>query len=143
MMLTNPTADTADLGPDVELRLIGTIAGPSLPALAQELALALELRPENLILNARACTGMDPDAVRRLLDVCDDVRVTGSQIVVQHPTPTLVWSLAMAGVLRWLTVDYPDAAGTRGQQVPRLSGVDRGPLKTPLQQMAIRRLAGW
>jgi anti-anti-sigma regulatory factor len=101
---------TAVLGPDVELRLSGVIAGTRLPLLAEQLALAMQLRPENLILNTGTCTDIDPDVIRLLLNVCDEARLIGSHIILRHPTPTLTRSLAMAGVLRWLIIDYPDAA---------------------------------
>lgn len=142
-MLTYESTDTVDLGPDVELRLSGTIAGNSLPILATELAHALQLRPESLILNVRDCTGMDPNAIRLLLNACSDARVIGSQIVLHHPAPTLIRALAMAGVLRWLMVDYPDAAVASGLAASVPSSADPGPRKTLLQQMAIRRFAGW
>lgn len=142
-MLTDETTTTATLGPDVELRLTGMITAESLPALSREFAEALQLRPEHVILNLRTCTGMEPDAIRLLLAAGTDAVAMGSQIVLHHPTPALVRSLAMAGVLRWLTIDYPDAALARGCTEAAVMGPDRGPLKTPVQRMAIRRFAGW
>ena len=133
-MLTAPAPDTSQLAPDVELHLCGAIGGASLSALAEELAHALQLRPENLILHARACTGLDPDAIRLLLTACAEARGMGSHIILHHPKPELIRSLAMAGVLRWLIVDYLDVGVAPGQSAPVSAGAHRGPLMRVLHR---------
>jgi len=134
------TDHTPALAPDVEVRIHGNLTEHNLPALADELCASMRLRPQNLILDVRHCTDMNPDAIRLVLATEAEARLIGSHLVLHHPTPTLTRSLAMAGALRWLTIAYPTSGAQRGSTA---DPSEPQPISTPLQRLAALRFARW
>jgi anti-anti-sigma factor len=88
--------DSAELLPDVEIRLAGAIGVESVPALRHELDEAVALDPEHVIVEVGHCTGLAPEAIHALLEA----QASCGSLVLRGVNPDLARTLALAGVLR-------------------------------------------
>lgn len=94
------TAQTCEeLGPDVELRLVGHLDAASSRTIQAELDDALALRPENLLVDLSRCTHLGASVLGRLLVAQEELRSTGASLLLRAVPKQVAAQLAGAGLL--------------------------------------------
>lgn len=100
---------TAQLVPLVEVQVSGDLDAHAAPEVNRLLEEALELRPQQILIDLTACETIDAAGILLLLDVHRRATREGGAVVLRAPSPRARRSLKLAKVDRILQVLPPVA----------------------------------